>query len=514
MAFELFGFEIKSKKEKKGKTFVTPENLDGATQIIDGGGILGHYLNTDSDAQDENKLIQKYRDMAFSHEVDGAIEDIINDAVIHEEGIPAVALDLESLDYTDSIKDKIHTEFTTILDLLDFNLTGADLFKKWYIDARLYHHIVIDMKRPKDGIKELIPIDPLNIEKIREVKKTKGGGQSQIELVDEVLEYYLYTPDQFGGGRFLQGMSGGVQNAVQVAPDAISYVHSGLIDSVKQIIIGYLFKAIKPWNQLRMIEDALVIYRLARAPERRIFYIDVGNLPKLKAEQYLQQVMNRYKQKMIYNASTGEVQDQRKHLSMLEDFWLPRREGGRGTEISTLPGGQNLGETDDIEYFRKKLYKSLNVPISRIEGADSTSFNLGRASEITRDEVKFGKFINRLRHRFSTLFTDLLRVQLILRGIIKEEDWWEVRDRIRYIWAKDSHFMELKNSEIMRDRFELVSMAEEYVGNYISKEYLRKNILQQSDEQMKEIDKQIAAEKPEEDETGDDEDGEDGDEDF
>ena len=497
MAFELFGFEIKSKKEKKGKTFVTPENLDGATQIIDGGGILGHYLNTDSDAKDEKILVQKYRDMSFSQEVDGAIEDIINDAVIHEEGVPAVALDLESLDYTDSIKDKIHSEFSTLLDLLDFNLTGADLFKKWYIDARLYHHIVIDMKRPKDGIKELIPIDPLNIEKVREVKKTKGGGQDQIELVDEVLEYYLYTPDAFNVGKYQQGTIG-VQNAVQVAPDAISYVHSGLVDSVKQIIIGYLFKAIKPWNQLRMIEDALVIYRLARAPERRIFYIDVGNLPKLKAEQYLQQVMNRYKQKMIYNAATGEVQDQRKHLSMLEDFWLPRREGGRGTEISTLPGGQNLGETDDIEYFRKKLYKSLNVPISRIEGTDSTQFNLGRASEITRDEVKFGKFISRLRHRFSTLFTDLLRVQLILRGIIKEEDWWEVRDRIRYIWAKDSHFMELKNSEIMRDRFELVSMAEEYVGRYISAEYLRKNILQQSDEQMKEIDKQMAAEKPEE----------------
>jgi hypothetical protein len=508
MAFELFGFEIKSKKEKKGKTFVTPENLDGATQIIDGGGILGHYLNTDSDAQDENKLVHKYRDMSFSHEVDGAIEDIVNDAVIHEEGVAAVALDLESLDYTDNIKDKIHSEFSTLLDLLDFNLTGADLFKKWYIDARLYHHIVIDMKRPKDGIKELIPIDPLNIEKVREVKKTKGGGQNQIELVDEVLEYYLYTPDAFNVGKYQQGTIG-VKNAVQVAPDAISYVHSGLIDTVKQIVVGYLFKAIKPWNQLRMIEDALVIYRLARAPERRIFYIDVGNLPKLKAEQYLQTVMNRYKQKMIYNASTGEVQDQRKHLSMLEDFWLPRREGGRGTEISTLPGGQNLGETDDIEYFRKKLYKSLNVPISRIEGADSTSFNLGRASEITRDEVKFGKFISRLRHRFSVLFTDLLRVQLILRGIIKEEDWWEVKDRIRYIWAKDSHFTELKNSEILRDRFELVSMAEEYVGNYISKEYLRRNILQQTEEQIKEIDKQIAAEKPEEPEDDTEEDDED-----
>ena len=499
MAIELFGFEIKSKKDKKGKTFVTPENTDGATTVVDGGGILGHYLNTDADAKNEKVLVQKYREMSFSQEVDGAIEDIINDAIIQEEGQPAVSLDLRSLDYTDGIKDKMHTEFSTILDLLDFNQNGADLFKKWYVDARLYHHIVIDTARPKDGIKELIPIDPLNIEKIREVQKSKNDG---IEIVANVQEYYVYTPDAMNMGSWQQGAAGQF-GSVQVAPDAISYVHSGLIDTVKQIIVGYLFKAIKPWNQLRMIEDALVIYRLARAPERRIFYIDVGNLPKLKAEQYLQQVMNRYKQKMIYNASSGEVEDQRKHLSMLEDFWLPRREGGRGTEISTLPGGQNLGETDDIEYFRKKLYKSLNVPVSRIEGTDSTSFNLGRASEITRDEVKFGKFITRLRQRFSYLFCDILRVQLILKGIIKEEDWASIKDRIDYIWAKDSHFMELKNSEIMRDRFELVSMAEEYVGKYISSEYLRKNILQQSEEQIKEIDKQIAAEKPEEEEEDD-----------
>jgi hypothetical protein len=369
----------------------------------------------------------------------------------------------------------------------------------------LYHHIVIDTTRPKDGIKELIPIDPLNIEKIREVQKSKKDG---IEVVENVQEYYVYTPDAMNMGSWQQGAAGQF-GSVQVAPDAISYVHSGLIDTVKQIIVGYLFKAIKPWNQLRMIEDALVIYRLARAPERRIFYIDVGNLPKLKAEQYLQQVMNRYKQKMIYNASTGEVEDQRKHLSMLEDFWLPRREGGRGTEITTLPGGQNLGETDDIEYFRKKLYKSLNVPITRIEGADSTTFNLGRASEITRDEVKFGKFVTRLRHRFSGLFTELLRVQLILKGIIKEEDWVSIKDRVRYVWAKDSHFMELKNSEMLRDRFELLSMAEEYAGKYVSVEYLRKNVLQQTEEQIKEIDKQIASEQPveDEDEDGDDDDG-------
>ena len=499
MAIELFGFELKSKKKKKGKTFVTPENTDGATTVVDGGGIMGHYLNQDVDAKDEKVLVQKYRDMGFSQEVDGAVEDIINDAVIHEEGKPAVSLDLDKLDYTDGIKDKIHTEFSTILDLLDFNHNGTDLFRKWYIDARLYHHIVIDNTRPKDGIKELVPIDPLNINKIREVEKEKSG--TGAELVKAVNEYYVYTPDSMTTNSFQSGMPN--QQAIQVAPDAISYVHSGLIDTSKQIGIGYLYKAIKPFNQLRMIEDALVIYRLARAPERRIFYIDVGNLPKLKAEQYLQQVMNRYKQKMIYNASSGEVEDQRKHLSMLEDFWLPRREGGRGTEISTLPGGQNLGETDDIEYFRKKLYKSLNVPVSRIEGTDSTSFNLGRASEITRDEVKFGKFITRLRQRFSYLFCDILRVQLILKGIIKEEDWASIKDRIDYIWAKDSHFMELKNSEIMRDRFELVSMAEEYVGKYISSEYLRKNILQQSEEQIKEIDKQIAAEKPEEEEEDD-----------
>ncbi len=506
MAIELFGFEIKSKKDKQDKTFVTPENTDGATTIVDGGGILGHYLNQDVDAKDEKVLVQKYREMSFSQEVDGAVEDVVNDAVIHEEGKPVVAVDLDALDYTDSIKDKIHVEFSAILDLLNFNHNGTDLFRKWYIDARLYHHIVVDKTRPKDGIKELIPIDPLNISKVREVEKEKTP--EGIEIVKDVLEYYVYTPDSMTTSTFHQGLPGGGQQ-VRVTPDSISYVHSGLIDTAKQIVIGYLYKAIKPFNQLRMIEDALVIYRLARAPERRIFYIDVGNLPKLKAEQYLQQVMNRYKQKMIYNASSGEVEDQRKHLSMLEDFWLPRREGGRGTEISTLPGGQNLGETDDIEYFRKKLYKSLNVPISRIEGTDSTQFNLGRASEITRDEVKFGKFVSRLRHRFSYLFADLLRVQLILKGIIKEEDWANIKDRIDYIWAKDSHFLELKNSEMLRDRFELVSMAEEYVGKYISSEYLRKNILQQSDEQIKEIDKQIAAEKPEEeDDMGDMEDEE------
>ena len=508
MAFEIFGFEIQSKKDKKAKTFVTPENTDGATTDVDGGGIIGHYLNAEADAKDEKVLIQKYRDMSFSQEVDGAIEDIINDAVIHEDGVPVVALDLDSIDLSDAIKDKISQEFTTILDLLNFNNEGGDLFKKWYVDGRLYHHIVVDENRIKDGITDLVPIDPLNINKVRDVQKETVNG---VEVVKSVNEYYIYNSDPMMTGNFQVGQAGSTKQ-ITVAPDAISYVHSGLIDQVKQVVIGYLFKAIKPFNQLRMIEDALVIYRLARAPERRIFYIDVGNLPKLKAEQYLQTVMNRYKQKMIYNASSGEVEDQRKHLSMLEDFWLPRREGGRGTEIQTLPGGQNLGETEDIEYFRKKLYKSLNVPISRIEGTDSTQFNLGRASEITRDEVKFGKFITRLRHKFSHLFCDLLRVQLILKGIIKEEDWVDMRDRIRYIWAKDSHFMELKNSEVLRDRFELAAQAEEYVGKYISKEYLRKSILQQTSEQVEALDKQMDLEKAEE-EPEDDFEG-DADEDF
>ena len=305
-------------------------------------------------------------------------------------------------------------------------------------------------------------------------------------MVADTEEYFVYTTDADSSMN---------QNAVRVAPDSISYVHSGMVDNHKQIIIGYLYKSIKPFNQLRMIEDSLVIYRLARAPERRIFYIDVGNLPKLKAEQYLRSVMDKYKQKVIYNASTGEVEDQKKQMSMLEDFWLPRRDGGRGTEISTLPSGQNLGEIEDIEYFRKKLYQSLNVPISRIEGTEQTAFNLGRATEINRDEVKFGKFIIKLRHRFSHLFTDLLKIQLLLTGIIKEEDWVTIKDRIRYVWAKDSHFMELKNSEIMRDRFEVLGIAQDYVGEYFSKEYIRKNILQQTEDQIKELDKQMAAEK-------------------
>jgi hypothetical protein len=491
--FELFGFEIKSKDKKKRKTFVTPENLDGATQVVEGGGVYGHYLDTGVDAKDENVLIQKYREMSMSQEVDLAISDVVNEAVVHEDGKTTISLSLDNVEQSDGIKTKISNEFKSILKLLDFNKTGSDLFKKWYVDGKLYHHIIIDKDKVKDGIKELVPIDALNIQKIDEVKKEKDP-VTNVEMVVDTQEYFVYTPSQ-SNQSFINTAG---SELVRVAPDSISYVHSGMVDNQKQIIIGYLYKSIKPYNQLRMIEDSLVIYRLARAPERRIFYIDVGNLPKLKAEQYLRSVMDKYKQKVIYNASTGEVEDQKKQMSMLEDFWLPRRDGGRGTEISTLPSGQNLGEIEDIEYFRKKLYQSLSVPISRIEGTEQTAFNLGRASEINRDEIKFAKFIAKLRHRFSHLFTDLLRIQLILKGIINEEDWFEIKDDIDYIWTIDSHFSELKNNEIIRERFEILQTMEEYIGKFVSKEWVQKNILKQTEEDIKQMQKQIDKEKEEE----------------
>ena len=488
MAFDLFGFTVSKKKTQK--TFVTPENDDGAITYVEGGGFVGTYLNTDIDAKDENHLIKKYREMAMTQEVDLAITDVINESVLHETGKSTVHLSLEKLEQSDSIKKKIDGEFKNIVKLLDFNKTGYDTFRKWYIDGKLYHHIIVDKTKPKEGIKSLVPVDALDIKKVREVKKEKDN-VSGVEFVTDIEEYFVYKPDQATG----QLQSGGRQHEeIRVSLDAISYVHSGQIDSEKQVVIGYLYKAIKPYNQLRMIEDSLVIYRLARAPERRIFYIDVGNLPKLKAEQYLRSVMDKYKQKVVYNATTGEVESQKEQMSMLEDFWLPRREGGRGTEINTLPSGQNLGEIEDIEYFRKKLYQSLNIPISRIEGTDATAFNLGRTSEINRDEVKFSKFISRIRQRFSALFTELLRVQLLLKGIIKEDDWYDIKDAMEYVWTKDSHFAELKNNEILRERLEVLSSLDEYVGKYFSNEWVRKNVLRQTQEEIEELDKQIKAE--------------------
>jgi len=503
MAFDLLGFTV-SKKEAP-KTFVTPDNDDGAITYVEGGGFVGTYLNTDVDAKDENLLIKKYREMAMTQEVDLAITDVINESVLHEYGKQPVNLSLDLLDQPDSIKSKIQDEYTRILKLLDFSKIGSDMFRKWYVDGKLYHHIIVDPEKMKEGIQHLIPVDALDIKKVREIKKDKDP-ISGVEIVTEIEEYFVYTPDM-STGQMMPGWNQGQE--VRVSLDAISYLHSGTIDAEKQVVIGHLYKAIKPYNQLRMIEDSLVIYRLARAPERRIFYIDVGNLPKLKAEQYLRSVMDKYKQKVVYNQSTGEVEDQKKQMSMLEDFWLPRREGGRGTEINTLPSGQNLGEIEDIEYFRKKLYQALNVPISRIEGTEQTAFNLGRTSEINRDEIKFSKFIQRIRNRFSNLFTELLRVQLILRGIIKEEDWEEIKDGIDYVWTRDSHYVELKENEIYRERFEIMQSMEEYIGKYVSNEWVRKNILRQTDADIREIDKQLENEKEsgEEFPGGDDEGG-------
>ena len=502
MAFDLFGFTVS--KRKTEKTFITPENDDGSLTYVEGGGFVGTYLSTDIDAKDENLLIKKYREMAMTQEVDLSLTDVINEAVLHEYGKNTVNLALDNLDQPDSIKTKIEDEFQKIIKLLDFNRIGGDIFKKWYVDGKLYHHIIIDENKVKEGIRALIPIDALDIKKVREIKKEKDP-VTNVEFVKEIEEYFVYRPDQTTGGQFLPGWAN--MEEVRVTPDAISYIHSGMIDAEKQLVIGYLYKAIKPYNQLRMIEDSLVIYRLARAPERRIFYIDVGNLPKLKAEQYLRSVMDKYKQKVVYNAATGEVEDQKKQMSMLEDFWLPRREGGRGTEIQTLPSGQNLGEIEDIEYFRKKLYQSLNVPISRIEGTEQTAFNLGRTSEINRDEIKFSKFITRLRDRFSGLFTDLLRIQLILKGIINDSDWEDIKDGIDYVWTRDSHYVELKENEIYRERFEIMATMEEYIGKYVSNEWVRKNILRQTDADIREIDKEIQHEKEAgEENSGDDED--------
>lgn len=484
MAFDIFGFTL-SKKNKEVGSFITPENDDGAITYVEGGGFVGTYLNTDIDAKDENLLIQKYREMSMTQEVDLAIADVVNESVLHETGKTSVAISLDAVELSSSIKSKISEEFKKIVKLLDFNKNGADLFKKWYVDGKIYHHIIVDRGKEIEGIKALLSVDALDIKKVREIKKEKDP-VSNVEYVKEINEYFIYRPDQETGQYMPQGR---FSEEIKVSVDAISYVHSGVIDPEKQVVIGYLYKAIKPYNQLRMIEDSLVIYRLARAPERRIFYIDVGNLPKLKAEQYLQSVMNKYKQKIIYNASTGEVEDQKKQMSMLEDFWLPRRDGGRGTEISTLPSGQNLGEIDDIEYFRKKLYQSLNIPISRIEGTEQTSFNLGRASEINRDEIKFAKFVAKLRHRFSNLFSDLLRVQLLLKGIIKEDDWSDISENLEFIWTKDSHYAELKNNEILRERMELLQMVDEYSGKFISDNWIRKQVLRLTDEEITQIDK-------------------------
>ena len=484
---ELFGFSIsRLKKQSDPKQSFTTAPADDGTQTIAAGGYFGQYLDQEGNSKTEADLIRRYREISLHPECDLAIEDIVNEAIVANENKEAVRVNVENLPYGKDVRRKIEDEFKEVLRLLQFNTKGHDIFRRWYIDGRIFYQKVIDRNSTTRGITELKYLDPRKIKRIREVRKKRPEGvtgPNMLTVVDEFVEYYLFNE---------KGVVNSTSGGIKIAPDTIAFCPSGLIDQNKNMVLSYMQKAVKPVNQLRMIEDAAVIYRIARAPERRIFKIDVGNLPKVKAEQYLRDVMARYRNKLVYDASTGEVRDDRNYMSMLEDFWLPSREGGRGTSIETLPGGQNLGEITDIEYFRSKLYRSLNVPVSRLES--NAGFNMGRASEITRDELKFTKFVQRLRKKFTELFNDILRTQLILKGIINEEDWQGVRDSITYDFLQDGHFAELKNTEIMRERLQLANEMRDYIGKFYSVEYVRKNILKQNEREMEDIDNQIKKE--------------------
>ena len=481
---ELFGFSFKRREEELKKSApspVAPTNEDGATSFI-AGGYHGTYVDLDGNFKTEYDMVVKYRMMAMHPEVDSAIEDIIQEAIVTDQNDSPVQIDLANLDVSDSVKEMIRTEFDYIKNLIGFDTKAHEMFRRWYIDGRLYYHKVIDLKRPQDGILELRYVDPQKIKKVRQINKIpKTADQFQSLDYGKVDEYFIYNPK---GLRNTSANSG-----IKIAKDAITYVTSGILDTNKNIVLSYLHKAIKVLNQLMMIEDSLVIYRISRAPERRIFYIDVGNLPKVKAEQYLREVMSRYRNKLVYDANTGEIRDDRKYMSMLEDFWLPRREGGRGTEITTLPGGQNLGELTDIQYFQTKLYKALNVHSGRLES--ESTFNIGRSSEIMRDELKFTKFVGKLRKKFSEMFQDILKTQLILKGVITPEDWDDMKEHIQYDYLYDNHFTELKNIEMLNEKINLITAMEPFMGRYFSTEYVRTNILGQSEVEKRELDDQM-----------------------
>jgi hypothetical protein len=485
---ELFGFKIqRSAKDSGGETtFSTPTPDDGTIDVA-GGGFFGQVLDTDGRERTDLDLIRRYRDIAQQAECDTAIEDIINEGIVANQNDVAVEITLDRVPYPEKIKRKIRSEFHEVLRLLSFEQKGHDVFRRWYVDGRVFYHKIIDTKNPRRGITELRYIDPTKIKKVREVKKSLDK-KTSIQMTEKIEEYYIYNEK----GLASAGTSGSNQG-LKIAYDSISYCPSGLIDGNSGRVLSYLHKAIKPVNQLRMIEDALVIYRISRAPERRIFYIDVGNLPKIKAEQYLKDVMNRYRNKLVYDARTGEIRDDRNHMSMLEDFWLPRREGGRGTEITTLPGGSNLGEIDDIQYFQKKLYKSLNVPISRMDS--DAGFSLGRSSEITRDELKFTKFVQRIRKKFVPLFTDILKTQLLLKGVIAPEDWPAIQEHIQYDFLQDGHFSELKDAELLNDRLSALDGIQSYIGTFFSKEYVLKKVLRMNDAEIADMNDQIRKER-------------------
>jgi len=497
---KLFGFSIEDKNQLSPAAVspVPPNNEDGSDHYLS-SGFFGSYVDIEGVYRTEFDLIKRYREMALHPEADSAIEDIVNEAVVSDTNDTPVEIELSNLNASDGIKKKIRSEFKYILDLLDFDKKAHEIYRNWYIDGRLYYHKIIDLKNPQEGIQELRYIDALKIRYVRQMKKKdKDSRLANIQSDNpmeyefpEIEEYFVYNPKSVYPANNPSSMTGG-NKGIKIARDAITYCTSGLVDRNKGSTLSYLHKAIKSLNQLRMIEDSLVIYRLSRAPERRIFYIDVGNLPKQKAEQYLRDVMMRYRNKLVYDSATGEMRDDKKHMSMLEDFWLPRREGGRGTEISTLPGGQNLGEITDIKYFQEKLYRSLNVPTSRIGGEGG--FNLGRSSEILRDEVKFSKFVGRLRKRFSAMFNDMLKTQLILKNVITPEDWEIMSEHIQYDFMYDNHFAELKEAELLNERLSMVQQAEPYVGKYFSQDYLRRKVLRQTDQEIIEQDELIEKE--------------------
>jgi len=502
---KLFGFSIDD-SAKKPDSIISPvpkNNEDGADYFVQ-SGFYGSYVDIEGRFRTEYDLIKRYREMALHPETDGAVEDVVNEAIVSDLYDSPVEIELSNVNASDGIKDKIRTEFKHIKEMMDFDKKSHEIFRNWYIDGRLFYLKVIDVKKPDQGIKEIRYIDPMKMKFIRQEKKDKNNKNNLANLsnayeVDpkkdiypEIEEYYVYTPKPNHPMGSYNPSGGGAKSSIKIAKDSVTYVTSGLFDRNKGTCLSYLHKAIKALNQLRMIEDSLVIYRLSRAPERRIFYIDVGNLPKVKAEQYLRDVMMRYRNKLVYDANTGEVRDDRKFMSMMEDFWLPRREGGRGTEITTLPGGQNLGELSDIEYFQKKLYRALGVPESRI--ANDGGFNLGRSSEILRDELKFAKFVGRLRKRFANMFSDMLRTQLILKNIIAPEDWDQINDHIQYDFVYDNQFAELKESELLNERLGTLATIEPYIGRYYSQEWVRRKVLRQSDQEMVELDDQIAKE--------------------
>ena len=484
---QLFGFSLeRAKKVPKGPSFVQKDSLDGSQPIV-GGGYYGYSVDFDGTVRNDYELITRYREMVLQPECDSAVDDVVNETICGNFDDVPIAVELSNLKQSEKIKKLIREEFDEILRLLDFDNRSYEIFRRWYVDGRLFFHKVIDPKNPRGGMIELRYIDPRKIRKVTEYEEKKPGELRGVDLNTQLTQksasYFLYNP---------KGLKNSTNQGMRIAPDSVTYCHSGIQDLNKNMVLSHLHKAIKAVNQLRMIEDSLVIYRLSRAPERRIFYIDVGNLPKNKAEQYLREVMGRYRNKLVYDANTGEIKDDKKFMSMLEDFWLPRREGGRGTEITTLPGGQNLGELEDVKYFQKKLYKSLNVPNSRLE--TETTFNIGRAAEITRDEVKFQKFVARLRKRFGELFIDLLKTQLVLKGIVSIEEWEEMKEHIQFDYIADNYFTELKEIEIRNERMNEVNQIDPYVGKYFSIDYVRRQVLKQTDIEIKEIDKQIEQE--------------------